>query len=120
MSLNTSICRLVQTGSSTRLSGLNESDGTVAHQQCGRAQTELGHWTLNTHLLVVGDVFVGHARQKLLEVLSLVALPALPVGLQVCVETLHLVLAFLHLDWHLRRHREKLQLGGGGIIQDYR
>lgn len=73
------------------------------------------------HLFILDDVFVGRARQKLLEVLSLVALPALPVRLQVRVETLHFVLAFLHLHRHLRRHRGKLQLQGpsGDIIQDY-
>ncbi len=54
------------------------------------------------YLFIVVDVFVGHACEKLFEVLSLVALPALPVCLQVCVETLHFVLAFLHLHWHLR------------------
>lgn len=62
----------------------------------------------NAYLLVVIDVFVGHATEKLLEVLSLVALPALPVGLQVGVETLHLVLAPLHLGWHLAGDTEAL------------
>ena len=58
------------------------------------------------------DVSVGHAGEELFEVLSLVALPALPVGLQVGVETLHFVLAFLHLDWHLWADERKLQLQG--------
>lgn len=53
------------------------------------------------YLFIIGDVFVGHAGEKLLEVLSLVALPALPVCLQVSVETLHFVLAFLYLGWYL-------------------
>lgn len=58
------------------------------------------------YLFVVADVLVGHAGEKLFEVLSLVALPALPVRLQVGVETLHLVLAFLHLRRHLRRNTD--------------
>lgn len=39
-------------------------------------------------LFIMVDIFVGHAGEELFEVLSLVALPALPVGLQVGVETL--------------------------------
>lgn len=78
--------------------------------------------TRHEYLLVADDVFVGHAGEELLEVLPLVALPALPVRLQVRVETLHLVLAFLHLRRHLRRHRGELQLQGpsGDIMPDYR
>lgn len=52
----------------------------------------------------MADVLVGQTRQKLLEVVSLVALPALPVGLQVGVETLRLVLALLHLQRDLVGH----------------
>lgn len=58
------------------------------------------------------DVFVGHAGEKLFEVLSLVALPTLPVCLQVSVETLHFVLAFLDLHWHLQRDRENYSYRG--------
>jgi len=64
------------------------------------------------YLLVVVDVFVGHAGEEAFEVVSLVALPALPVGLQVGVETLHFVLALLHLERHLRREQRALQLQG--------
>lgn len=64
------------------------------------------------YLFIVVDVFVGHAGEKLFEVLPLVALPALPVCLQVSVETLYFVLAFLYLHWHLRRHRENYSYGG--------
>lgn len=66
------------------------------------------------YLFIVVDVFVGHAGEKLFEVLPLVALPALPVCLQVGVEALYFVLAFLHLHRHLPRHRgkKKLQLWG--------
>lgn len=58
------------------------------------------HWgtdPLPLYLLVVGDVAVGQARQQLSEVTPLVALPALPVGLQIGVEALGPVLAALHL-----------------------
>lgn len=58
------------------------------------------------------DVSVGHAGEKLFKVLSFVALPALPVCLQVRVETLHFVLAFLDLHWHLWREREKTRATG--------
>lgn len=53
--------------------------------------------TLTLYLLVVGDVAVCQARQQLSEVTPLVALPALPVGLQVGVEAFGPVLAALHL-----------------------
>lgn len=72
------------------------------------------------YLFIAVDVSVGHAGEELLEVVSLVALPALPVGLQVRVETLHFVLALLHLQRHLRREREReLELQGrsGDIIK---
>lgn len=68
----------------------------------------------SSYLFVLVDVFVGHACEELLEVLSLVALPALPVGLQVGVEALHLVLALLHLHRDLGRHRHSYSYNQGG------
>ena len=65
-----------------------------------------------TYLFIVVDVFVGHVGEKLFEVLPLVALPALPVRLQVCVETLQSVLALLHLHWHLQRETESYSYRG--------
>lgn len=63
-----------------------------------------GPASLLLYLFIVADVFVGHARQKLLKVLPLVALPALPVSLQVSVETFHFVLAFFNLCRYLWQH----------------
>ena len=59
-------------------------------------------WSQQANLLVELDVFVSHPREQLSEVLSLVALPAFPVCLQVSVETLQAVLAFLHLNRNLQ------------------
>lgn len=65
------------------------------------------------YLFIVVDVFVGHAGEKLLKVLSLVALPALPVCFQVSVKTLHFVLAFFYFHWDLQGRQRQLHLHGG-------
>lgn len=74
---------------------------SVRSTHCHTATRHSAFRSSNRYLFIVVDVFVRHAGEELLEVLPLVALPALPVGLQVGVETLHLVLAFLHLQWQL-------------------
>lgn len=62
---------------------------------------------LPLYLLIMGNVAVGQARQQLSEVASLVALPALPVGLQVGVEALSPVLAALHLQGDLKSRAQR-------------